>query len=182
MVVQKKLYTPEAFERITQLPENAERRFELVAGEIIEVVSSSYASMIAMYIGAKLLFFVDEQRLGRVTGADGGYVVGTERYIPDAALMTYQRQPEPSRQAYNPLAPDLAVEVMSPTDDERTLRIKLTNYLAAGTVVWVVLPDVQEVEIHAPGQPAQILSSADTLTGGDLLPGFTLAVADIFNR
>src|SRR5690606_23508365 len=106
MVVQKKLYTPEAFERITQLPENAERRFELVAGEIIEVVSSSYASMIAMYIGAKLLFFVDEQRLGRVTGADGGYVVGTERYIPDAALMTYQRQPEPSRQAYNPLAPD----------------------------------------------------------------------------
>ncbi len=182
MVVHRKLYTTEDFEHITQLPENAERRLELVAGEIIEVVSNNYSSMIAMYIGAKLLFFADEQRIGRVTGADGGYVVGAERYIPDVALITYKRQPEASKQAYNPLAPDLAVEVMSPTDDERSLRIKLTNYLAAGTIVWVVLPDAKEIEIHAPGQSAQILSATDTLSGGDLLPGFSLAVEDVFNR
>lgn len=182
VAVQKRLYTAEAFEQIIQQPANQNRRLELVGGEIVEVVSNNYASMIAVWLAAKLIAFTEAQSLGRVTGADGGYQVAGERYIPDVGFITYPRQPEPCREAWNPLAPDLAVEVISLTDDERVLRIKVTNYLAAGTVVWVIDPEAQAIDIHTPGQPVQVLTADDTLNGGAILPGFTLAVRQIFER
>ena len=182
MAVQRQLHTAAQFDHLLSLPENRERRLELVGGEVIEVVSNNYASLIALYIAARLLTFVEADRLGWVTGADGGYRVAGERYIPDAAYISRTRQPEPCREAYNPLAPDLALEVVSPTDEERTLRIKLTNYLAAGTTVWVVYPQEQEIEIHAPGQPVRILDRTGTLDGGAVLPGFSLAIQTIFDR
>ncbi|MBZ0294623.1 MAG: Uma2 family endonuclease [Anaerolineae bacterium] len=182
MAVQKRLYTAQAFEQFIQQPENQDRHLELVGGEIVEVVSNNYASMIAAYLAAYLVTFTEEYALGRVTGADGGYSVAGERYIPDVGFISRQRQPEPCRESWNSLAPDLAVEVISPTDDERVLRIKVTNYLAAGTVVWVVDPEAQAIDIHAPGQPVQVLTTDDTLDGGLLLPGFKLSVRQIFDR
>ncbi len=74
---------------------------------------------------------------GHITGADGGYIVKGERYIPDIGFISVERQPESSHDTYNPVHPDLAVEVVSPTDGERNLAIKIANYVAAGTVVWL---------------------------------------------
>lgn len=171
----------EEFERIVQRPENKDRRLELIGGEIFEVVSNNYASAVAAQIIFLIKLHMREHGIGgTVTGADGGYQVAGERYIPDVAFVSAERQPQPSKDAYNPLAPDLAVEVLSPSDDPAQLRFKLTNYLAAGTVVWVVDPDARQVEIHAPGQPAQRLTGDDTLSGGDTLPGFAANVADVF--
>ncbi|MGQ9889985.1 MAG: Uma2 family endonuclease [Aggregatilineales bacterium] len=85
-----------------------------------------------------------------MTGADGGYVVGGERYIPDVAFISFTRQPEPSHAAYNPQPPDLAVEVLSPPDKAAVLRIKIVNYLRAGTAVWLVDPAQKTVEIYTP--------------------------------
>ena len=144
------------------------------------MVANSYLSMIAIMIGAEVMMYVKKQKLGYVTGADGGYIVTGERYIPDVAFISIKRQPRPSREAYNSNAPDLAVEVISPTDSVKPLHIKIANYLAAGTVVWVVHPDSRTVEVFHPGQAVQILGIDDALDGGDLLPGFTLAVVDIF--
>jgi len=70
--------------------------------------------------------------------------------------------------------------VLSPSDDPGDLRIKVTNYLAAGTVVWVVDPDKKVVEIHAPGKRADRLGMKETISGGDVLPGFALAVKEVF--
>lgn len=173
-------YTVEEFEAFVLQPENSDKTFEYIGGEIVEVVSNSLASEIAANILIALGVFVKAHNLGRITGADGGYVVAGERYIPDVAFISLARQPESSRAAYTPIPPDLVVEVISPSDEFHTLRIKVSNYLAAGTVVWVVDPEKQVVEVHAPGQPVQVLDADGTLDGGAVLPGFTLAVSEIF--
>ena len=181
MVISIQRHTVEEFERVVSLPENSDKLFEFIGGEIVEMVSNNYASEVA----ALIIYFMQAHlrgsgTRGRITGADGGYIVGEERYIPDVAFISYQKQPKPSHDAYNPNPPDLVVEVVSPTDSQRQLTIKISNYLAVGTVVWVVRPDVQEVEIYAPGQQVEIFGINDTVSGGEILPGFELAVKDIF--
>lgn len=180
MVSQPALITTDAFDEFIARPENSDRLFELIHGEIVEVVSNGESSEIGMLIGGFLTVFVRQHKLGRVTGADGGYMVSGERYIPDAAYISKARQPQASRAAYNPLAPDLAVEVLSPSNDPSDMRIKVVNYLRAGCVVWLVDPAQQHIEVYVPEQSPLVLTISDTLDGGTLLPGFTLAVSEIF--
>ena len=118
--------------------------------------------------------------IGRITGADGGYMIEGDRYIPDVAFISVKKQPQPSRAAFNPIAPDLAVEVLSPGNTDREMRIKVANYLKAAVLLWVVDPDQKRVEVYQAGKAVQIAMIDDTLTGVDVLPGFTLAVKDIF--
>ncbi len=180
MAVQEKQYTVEEFEQIALRPENRERRLEYIGGAIIEVVSNNYASKIAAAVLIAIGMWVKDKHLGDVTGADGGYIVSGERYIPDVAFISRQRQPEPCRETWNPLAPDLAVEVLSPTDDEKDIAVKIANYLAAGTLVWLVRIPEKRVSVFVPGQPVQHFGVEDTLTGGAVLPDFRLAVREMF--
>ncbi|MDX2162154.1 MAG: Uma2 family endonuclease [bacterium] len=172
--------TLDEFDRWIALPEHDDSRWEYIDGEAVQVVTNNRVSDIAMRIAARLTVYALDHDLGYVTGADGGYLVMGERYIPDAAFMSKGRQPTAPDAAYNPLPPDLAVEVVSPTDRAHILRQKLKNYLAAGTVVWLCYPEAQELDVHPPGQPPRTLSSADTLDGGTVLPGFTLSLRSIF--
>ena len=181
MAVQRQVVTAEDFDTFTLLPENSERLFEFVGGEIVEVPSYPYSSAIA----AEILFRIKQYAVsrnvaGHVTGEAGGYIVSGERYAPDVAFISKARQPELPREGYNPNPPDLAVEVVSPTDSEKLLRIKLANYLAAGTVIWVVYPQAKEVEIYAPGEPVRILGEDQVLDGGSVLPGFSFPLAELF--
>jgi Uma2 family endonuclease len=181
MIASTRQMTVEEFERIAARPENAAKRLEYVGGEMVELVSNNYSSLVASKISFYLQLYLMQQGIeGYVTGADGGYQVADGRYIPDVAFIAKTRQPEPSHDTWNPTPPDLAVEVLSPNDDPGDTRIKITNYLAAGTTVWIVDPDTKRVEIHTPGQAAQRLSIDDTLTGDDVLPGLQMPVKDIF--
>lgn len=180
MTLREQAYTVEQFEQYALLPENQERRLEYLGGQIIEVVSNNYSSKIAANILAEIRMFIKSKGLGDVTGADGGYAVFGERYIPDVAFISRRRQPHPSHATWNPLAPDLAVEVLSPTDNDEDVAVKIANYLAAGTTVWRVNPLEQRVAIFTPQQPVQHLSAADTLHGGGFLPGFAAPLRDIF--
>ena len=180
MAINIQRYTVDEFEDFVNLPENEERLFEFIGGEIVEVPSNPYTSEISILIAGALLAFVRKHKLGHVTGEAGGYQVQGERYAPDVAFISNIKQPKVARGGYNPNPPDLAVEVVSPNDRKQKLTIKISNYLAAGTVVWVVYPDTKEVQVHAPGQTVQVLTTADTLDGGSVLPDFKLAVADIF--
>ena len=185
MAVQQPVLTVEQFDLWVQQPENIDKRWEFVAGEFVEVVSNNYASEIAATILAAIKSFAKAHKLGRVTGADGGYRIAGERYIPDVAFISFDRQPNPSRAAYNPNPPELAVEVVSNAEslaERDQLRIKVSNYLAVGTVVWIVRPEDQQIEIHAPGQAVRVYGKADTLDGAPALPGFTLALADVFEE
>jgi Uma2 family endonuclease len=173
--------SPEEFDQFIQLPENADRNFELIAGEIVEkLVSGPRAAAIAAFIAGLLAVHVRQHDLGRVTGADGGYVVGSEKYIPDAAFISKTRQPVQPTDAYNPLAPDLAIEVLSPSNDDDEMRIKIANYTAAGSAVWVFDPDKRRIEKYKGLQPPVVLGEETTLEDEDLLPGFKIAVKELF--
>jgi len=96
----------EEFDRYIMLPENIQRSFELIAGEIVEkTVLNSRSSNVALWIMARVSIFVDEHDLGFVSGADGGYIVSGERYIPDGDFIAESRATESFDVAYYPLCP-----------------------------------------------------------------------------
>lgn len=181
MTLQEHVVTLEEFDQFVNRPENADRLFELIAGRIVEVPSNPTVSRYATRIATRLQVFVDDNgERGYVTGEAGGYRVSGERYAPDVAYISKDRQPELATHGYNPTPPELAVEVVSPNDDERKLKVKIANYLAAGTVVWVAYPDTKEVEVYRPGKPVMMLGINDTLELHDILPGFELPIQYIF--
>src|SRR4051812_22557541 len=101
------------FDRYAALPENADRNFELIAGEIVEKLPNSKLSRIAVKMLAQIGVRVFDLHLGRITGADGGYIVQGDKYVPNGAFVSYNRQPIVPNVLYNPIAPDLAIEVLS---------------------------------------------------------------------
>jgi Uma2 family endonuclease len=186
MALAKQFVTAEEFDEFILQPDVEERIFELIAGEIVEVPSNPFASAIAGTILFFIKLFIRQNNIaGYVTGADGGYWVAGERYAPDVAYISKARQPELAQKGYTPNSPELAVEVISDENSAaelRDLRRKITNCLSEKTVVWVVYPISQIIEIHAPGQAVQIINNNGTLEGGDVLPGFKLGVQDIFEQ
>ncbi|MBC8099765.1 MAG: Uma2 family endonuclease [Armatimonadetes bacterium] len=173
--------TIEAFWDWCELPENAERLFELIDGEIIEKMPSFEPSHIAGWILTYINLYLLQNPIGRVSGADGTYKVSDMRsLIPDVAYISKARMPDiPKRGVLVP--PDLAVEVMSPTDSKLALRRKAKMYLEAGTtLVWLVFPDTQQVEVYHSADDVVTIGMDGTLDGYALLPGFTLVVSAIF--
>jgi Uma2 family endonuclease len=181
MVVQKKTYSQADYAKFQNLPENAGRIFELIDGEIVEKMPSFVPSNIA----AKVIYYMQghnlQNDLGYVTGADGGYILSDEdTFNPDVGYISKAHLPEkPSREVIGP--PDMAVEIKSPTDSKREMRRKAEKYLAYGTqLVWLIFPDEQTVEVYVPDEDVKTVGFEGTLDGANVLPGFTLAVKDIF--
>lgn len=181
MAVNTKTMTVEQFDEWVMRPENTEHDYEFVGGETVNVVTHPLSSKIAGKFLIHIGSFVYDKDIGHVTGADGGYQVGRERYMPDVGYISFSRQPVlQSEEGYIPVAPDLAVEVVSPNDTPRQITIKVSNYLAAGTVVWVVYPDDEQVDIHIPGKSVQVVTKDETFEGGIVLPDFKLNLGNIF--
>lgn len=183
MVVQKKLYTYAEYAAICDLPENQNKTLELIEGEIVEKMASFTPSRIAMRIGRLIGNHAEEHDLGYVTGEAGGYILSDENtFNPDVGYISKKRLPEePDREMNGP--PDLAVEVKSPSDSKRALRRKAEIYLRYGTkMVWLVFPDEQAVEVYVANDDVKTVGIDGVLGGGDVLPGFTLAVSKIFQR
>ncbi len=180
VVLDRVLLSAAEFEQVALQPENRDLRLEWIDGEIRQLVVNDQSSAIAMYVGGLMAVFVRQHDLGYVTGADGGYVIGEHRYIPDAAFMSKTRQTAPSGQAYNPTPPTLALEVLSPTDRHDEVESTIAHYLAAGTRVWSFDPQTKTVQVHRVGLDVLTLTLDDTLDGEDMLPGFQVPLRDIF--
>ncbi len=176
-----KVMTVEAFEEFVNLPDNADRRFEFIDGEIIEVPSHPYSSGLSSQFIIALGVFTKGKNLGYITGEQGGYIVAGARLAPDVAFIRKSRQAELPQQGYNPLAPDLAIEIVSPNDDDQDIEKKVKLYSKAGVLLWVVYPKRREVEVFAPGRKKQIIGIDGELDGGDVLPGFRLSLAEVFD-
>ncbi len=170
----------EAFETFINLPENTDKRFELLMGEAPETPSNIFSSFLAPSTSMFIASFLIQNRLeGYLTGEGGGYVVEGEVFAPDVA---YTTQPV-TRKGFAPHPPLLAVEVLPDPHNNKEQsdpRRKLSVYLRAGVVVWVVDYEAEQVEVHVPDQDVLILGVNDTLKGGDVLPNFALLVRDIF--
>ena len=173
-------------EEFVQLPDDG-HRYELVRGRLIEMPPSAYgSSMVGSLILAAILAFVRPRGLGIVGGEGGGVVLArgpdTVR-APDVSFIRRERVDDPHRlltQAF-PGAPDLAVEVLSPTDRPGDVADKITEYLAAGTrLVWVVDAEARAVAVfHADALPAFLFEDG-VLDGEDVIPGFALPLAGIW--
>ncbi len=175
----ERLMTVEEFDAWVLLPENIGRDYEYVGGRIVEVVSNNRSSGIGHLLGSLVGVYVHQKRLGFTTGADGGYWVAGERYIPDTAFVSVTRQFQRTDDAYYPIAPDLAIEVLSPSNTADEIRIKVANYVTAGTTVWVVDAERERIEVYAPGKPVRLLRRGETLDGRDVLPGFSVPVSEV---
>jgi Uma2 family endonuclease len=170
-------------EQLFQAPDLG--RCELLRGELIMMSpAGSRHGMIALRMGRLLSEFVEPRGLGIIVGAETGFRVASDPdtvLAPDAAFISKKRIGESLPDGYFPGAPDLAVEVLSPNDRAGEMLAKVQAWLNAGcTSVWVVDPKTQTVMVYGADRKAIMFTSADVLTGGELLPGFNSPVAGIF--
>ena len=162
-------------------------RGELIRGVFCEVMSAvGEHGEIVMNLGILLGVFVKPRRLGRLSGSDAG--VRLERdpdtvREPDIAYISAEKMPLNVRAtSYYEVVPDLVVEVASQSDTLQSINDKARMWLDYGTqLVWVAFPNSRSVDVHAAGSAVFTLSENDTLDGGDVLPGFSCAVRDIFD-
>jgi Uma2 family endonuclease len=162
-----------------------ERRLcELVDGTLVEKPMGYKESMIAIALAAALRDFVRARNLGIVTGEAGMMRLFPDLVrIPDVAFVSRDRLPGgkvPSEQVPL-LAPDLAVEVLSPSNTQREMERKRGEYFRSGVrLVWIVDIDERAVNVYtAPEHPVKLSGSA-VLDGGVVLPGFSLSLTDLF--
>ena len=163
------------------------RCYELVEGKLYEMPPPSPRhGEVTSNIDFLLKTHVRQQRLGRVMAGDPGFVLARNPDTvrgPDVAYISYARFPagEELPLRYGDLIPDLAVEVVSPSDTRPDVREKTASWLEAGVqAVWVVDPRTNQVAVHRADQDTLVLRSDDTLDGSPALPGFTCQVADFF--
>lgn len=184
MAVQERLYTAqELWERLHQGGEN--QRLELVQGEIVEIApTGGQHGLVTMELGRLIANYAREQGLGFVAGAETGFILATKPdtvRAADVSFITKDRLPRPVPVRFFPLAPDLAVEVVSPSDVAQDVRRKVIDFLQAGTrLVWVVYPDTHTVDVYRPAQDVRVVEATGTLHGEDVLPGFELPLRELF--
>ncbi|MHB1560627.1 MAG: Uma2 family endonuclease [Isosphaeraceae bacterium] len=164
--------------------DDEKRLCELVEGTLVEKPMGFEESEIAMLIGTALTVFVRPRKLGSVTGADGTIKLfaGLVR-IPDVAFTSRDRLPgrKRVRVALPQMAPDLAVEVLSKSNTLAEMRRKVGEYFAAGVrLVWIVDPKKRTARVYTAVDQSVLLDEHQSLDGGDVLPGFRLALKDLF--
>ena len=155
---------------------------EYIDGEVLEKpMGNRDHSFIQLYLGILIGTFLARTKLGRI-GTEWRCIFGPpgrERaVVPD---LTYVAQERLTDDQYPRLAPDLLIEVLSPGQPAGRFADKIQFYLLHGVrLVWVVDPAERTVLVFRPGEPARALTGDATLDGGDVLPGFSVPVAEIF--
>ena len=163
-----------------------DERVELIDGVIVPMTpASNEPSRVTMSVGAILWNHARRHQLGTVLSAEAGFVLFPDRetvLAPDVAFVRAGRGPQgEARWHFARLAPDLAVEVLSPSDRASDMQAKVAMYQEAGVpLVWVVDPRAETVTVLALGQVPLLLTATDMLDGGDVLPEFRVEVAELF--
>jgi Uma2 family endonuclease len=161
-------------------------RVELIDGVVVPMTPASYEpSKITMKIAIRLGMHVLPRQLGDVLSAEAGFVLFPDRdtvLAPDVAFVRAGREPQgDARWHFARLAPDLVVEVLSPSDRDRDTQAKVAMFQEAGVpLVWVVDPRAETVTVLALGQTPVVLTARDVLDGGEVLPDFRVEVAEFF--
>jgi Uma2 family endonuclease len=173
-------------DELLQLPDDG-MRHELVRGELrtMPPTGSDHGEHTSVFDGS-IGSFVRANRLGRVLTGEPGFVLRSDPdtvRAPDIAFIRRDRAPEGRLPGgYFHGAPDLVVEVISPNDRYTDVDDKVAEWLEHGVlIVFVVNPRRQTVAVHRPGQPIRVLGMDDTLSGEDVVPGWSMAVRDLFD-
>jgi Uma2 family endonuclease len=170
--------------------EEAEERtnadhWELVRGEVLELTPPGgehgvFTHSLSLAIGSH----VRSHRLGRVTAAETGFILSRNPdtlRAPDIAFISAERVPQPLPKGWFSTVPDLVVEMVSPSDRAGEMQERVADWLGAGVrLLWLVYPRPRQVHVYRSLEDVHILKEADVLAGEDVLPGFSLPVAEIF--
>ncbi len=167
------------------LPDDG-KRYELVEGELREMVPAgarhgSAAATLTVLLGQH----VRAERLGIVLAAETGFIISRDPdtvRAPDISFVAQDRiPPEGPPEGYWELAPDLAVEVVSPNDTAAEVQSKVQMWLESGVrLVWIVYPDTRSVVVYESLKEISTFTAEDTLSGGGVVPGFECKVAEVF--
>lgn len=162
-------------------------RYEWIDGQWVEKkIMGAKAGLILLRIMIRVGAFAEARQLGLPFSSDAGYLIfpDTPKRVcyPDGSLIRRGRLPDDQApEGHIHIAPDLALEVVSPNDLAYEVEQKVVDYLQAGvSLVWVVYPNTRHVMVYRRNGPCSRLTPGDELSGEDLLPGFTCRIADIF--
>lgn len=178
----ERLYTPED---LLILPE-ARKGYELVAGRLVEKNVGAFACWVAGQILYLVRVFGQDRGIGWAIASEAGYQCFPDdpRKVrkPDVSFIRRGRLPgERIPDGHIDLAPDLAVEVVSPNDTAYEVETKVEEYLAAEVLlVWVVYPQSRTIHVYRADGPVERLREEDELTAPELLPELRCKVAELF--
>ncbi|NCJ05579.1 Uma2 family endonuclease [Synechococcales cyanobacterium C] len=180
---EKKFWTDEEF---MALPDDG-HRYEIINGELIDMGNSGalhgyVCSTLMILLGG----YVRIQKLGAMFDSSTAFKMknGNKR-SPDISFFAKERlQGITELPSFLEGAPDLAIEVLSPGNTVEEIHDKLVEYFENGTrLVWIIHPTEHYILVYRSAQePDRLLKSADSLDGEDVIPGFTLPVADLFQQ
>jgi Uma2 family endonuclease len=163
--------------------EHPDLQMELVDGEIIVMSPSGYESEeVGTRFSTLLNTWVMPRQVGRVTGSNAGFILpNSDTRAPDVSFVAADRLRRAPR-SFAELTPDLMVEVKSPTDSLSKLRAKIQSFLSLGSKVGILIdPEQRTVEIYRPDRDVITLGDGDRLTVPELLPGWEIAVSDLWS-
>jgi len=172
-------------EELIKLP-GGSCRYELVKGELLTMpLAGEERGVLIVNVAVPLALHVRRNDLGIVYGAETGFQIESNPDTvlgPDIAFVSKDRLKENGiSSGYRLGAPDLAVEVISPRDSSKRVEQKVQRWLAGGALtVWTVDPKTRTVKVYQSMSSVTVLGETEVLTGGTLLPGFKLPVAEIF--
>ena len=160
--------------------------YELIKGELIRMPPPGHIhGRVVMRVAGPLYQYVISNKLGIVYAAETGFLIhqnpDTVR-APDAAFVAQHRVDNAGAvEGYWVGAPDLAVEVVSPSDSVGYVEDKVEQWIEAGSrLVWVISPKLRTVTVIRSLTDITALTEKDTLDGNDVVPGFQMSVSDIF--
>jgi Uma2 family endonuclease len=168
------------------MSEEESRWCELIEGEIVWMSPPGAAhGLVSQNLSFLLWQFVAEHNLGLTFAAETGFIVSRNPdsvLAPDGSFVRRARIEALGVPAtYFPEAPALVFEVLSPGDTVREVGVKMRRWLKAGVEqAWVVDPASRTVAVYQAVDDIQVLAEKDSLTGGNVLPGFECRVADLF--
>lgn len=187
MVVEQQYINAEKFLEMVEQPQYEDCVVELVEGEIIKMSKPSLGhGEIVSWLTLKVGGYIINNNLGRISSGDAGFILqrnpdgrDTVRGI-DFAFISKAKSPGPLEFKLAEIAPDLAVEVISPSNEASDIHFKVLQLLNAGAAqVWIVYPDSRTIVVHGESG-AYTLREDDTLSGGEILPGFEIRVGELF--
>ena len=169
---------------VVKIRDRERRLFELVDGVLVEKVMGYWESVLAIELAGLLRDFVKPRKLGTLAGEAGMLRLspGLVR-IPDLSFISRARLAHHRRALAPilPLAPDLAIEVVSEGNTRREMARKVSEYFASGCrLVWLVDPRTRTVAVYTSTAKPIMLTEKQVLTGGDVLPGFRLPLRKLF--
>jgi len=163
--------------------EREKRLCELIDGTLVEKPMGWAEAIVATNISTELNIHAQRTNAGVVSGADSTLRMRSSGRVrlPDVAFVSFERVPK-NAEPIPTLAPDLAVEVLSESNTAEEINQKLREYFESGTrLAWIVDPATKSVSVyHGPAEPTRVLSEADHLDGENVLPGFSMPVANAF--